>query len=178
MSAHEHEMFLHALHSAADSIEPRSDGLDQIRARLRPRPYPLPVAWLAAAWMRLTLRLPENAFSPWRLAYSAPGQVAVKLRSVSERFRSVPEPTSGTLRSISAWFLSELPEPAAATRELASPRHGACSARSPPSGSPCSSSPSARTWRSRSRPHLSTSSGQTGQQGSGGGWLVESAATA
>ncbi len=114
MSAHEHEMFLHALRSAGDSIEPRSDGLDQIRARLRRRPYPLPVAWLAAAWMRLTLRLPENAFSPWQLAYSARRQVGGKLRSVSERFRSVPEPASGTLRSISAWFLSELPEPAAA----------------------------------------------------------------
>jgi hypothetical protein len=110
---HDHEMFLHALRSAADSIEPRSDGLDQIRARLRRRPYPLPVAWLAAAWMRLTLWLPESAFSLRRLVYPARRQVAGKLHSVSERFRGGPEPASGTLRSISAWFLSELPEPVA-----------------------------------------------------------------
>ena len=121
MSTHEHEIFLRALRSAADSIEPRSDGLDQIRARLRHRPYPLPVAWVTAAWMRLTLWLPERAFSPWRLAYSAPRQVARTLRSVSERFRGVPEPASGTLRTISQWFLSELPEPVAENTRAGKP---------------------------------------------------------
>jgi hypothetical protein len=130
MSTPEYEMFLRAMRSAADSIEPRSDGLDQIRARLHRRPYPLPVAWAAAACMRLTLWLPEGAFSAGRLAYSARRQVAGKLRLVSERFRPEPasdrlrsifrwflaerpEPTSGPLRSISQWFLAERPEPAA-----------------------------------------------------------------
>jgi hypothetical protein len=112
MSTHEHEMFRHALRSAADSIEPRSDGLDQIRAQLRRQPYPLPVAWAAALWMRLTLWLPEGAFSAGKLAYSARRQVADTLRSVSERFR--PEPASGRLRSISRWFFSERPEPSSA----------------------------------------------------------------
>src|SRR5260370_41706824 len=105
MSTHEHEMFMRAMRSAADSIEPRPDGLDQIRGRLRRRPYPLPVAWAAAAWMRLTLWLPESAFPARTLAHSVRRQVVGQVRSVFERFR--PEPASDQLRSIFQWFLPQ-----------------------------------------------------------------------
>ena len=36
-----------ALHAAAGAVEPRADGLERIRHRLR-RPRPLPVAWLCS----------------------------------------------------------------------------------------------------------------------------------
>src|SRR5215472_15253369 len=44
-----------ALHSAVDSIEPSTDGLDRIRARLV-APYPLPIAWLTAAGSAVSRR--------------------------------------------------------------------------------------------------------------------------
>jgi hypothetical protein len=48
----------HALRAAAESIEPGADGLDRIKARLRP-PRPLPIAWAEAIWSRLAMRMPE-----------------------------------------------------------------------------------------------------------------------
>jgi hypothetical protein len=124
---HDHEMFLHALRSAADSIEPRSDGLDQIRSRLRHRPYPLPVAWLAAAWMQLTMRVTEGASSAGRQvsdklrlasagAHSAGRQVARKLHWAYTEEIPADGKVGEKLRTISQWFVSELPEPVADAR--------------------------------------------------------------
>lgn len=59
MSAHaEHEAYLRAaLHAAADSLEPRGDGLERIRTRLRqPRPSVLP--WAQAVVADLVMRTP------------------------------------------------------------------------------------------------------------------------
>jgi len=53
-----------ALHAAADAIEPRDDGLEHIRARLR-RPRPLALAWAEAAWTDVRLRAPAGLDS-WR----------------------------------------------------------------------------------------------------------------
>src|SRR5258707_12440369 len=104
MNTPEHEMFRNALHSAAESIEPRSDGLDQIRARLHRRPYPLPVAWAAAVWMRLTLWLPEGAFSAGGGGLSAPRQAAGRVGAGSPRFRPepAPAPAAATLPRVPA----------------------------------------------------------------------------
>jgi hypothetical protein len=53
----DHEAYLRAaLHAAADSLEPRGDGLQRIRARLHARPRV--VAWLLAAGDALRLRVP------------------------------------------------------------------------------------------------------------------------
>jgi len=53
----DHEAYLRAaLHAAADSLEPRGDGLERIRARLHTRPRV--VAWLLAAAEALRLRVP------------------------------------------------------------------------------------------------------------------------
>src|SRR5271165_548813 len=102
MNAHEHEMTEHeiklrnALHSAAESIEPHSDGLLQIKTRLGRRTYPLPVAWAAATWMRLTMWLPEGA-------YTAGGQLAGKLRPVYQLF--LPKSGSADRDGNSPWSL-------------------------------------------------------------------------
>ena len=95
---YEYEMVLRrALRSGAESIEPRSDGLDKIRTRMRHRPSPLPVAWALAAWMRLAMWVPEGA-------YTAGRQLAGKLRTVSERF--LPEPRGADSRDgQSSWSL-------------------------------------------------------------------------
>jgi hypothetical protein len=53
----DHEAYLRAaLHAAADSLEPRGDGLARIRVRLQHRPRA--VAWLLAAGDALRLRAP------------------------------------------------------------------------------------------------------------------------
>jgi hypothetical protein len=53
----DHEAYLRAaLHAAADSLEPRGDGLQRIRARLHARPRV--VAWLLAVADALRLRVP------------------------------------------------------------------------------------------------------------------------
>jgi hypothetical protein len=57
-------MLRRALHAAADAIEPRADGLEHIRARLR-RPRPLALAWAEAAWTDVRLRAPAGLDS-WR----------------------------------------------------------------------------------------------------------------
>ncbi|HEY2313757.1 MAG TPA: hypothetical protein VGH96_09100, partial [Streptosporangiaceae bacterium] len=44
-----------ALHAAAETVEPRFDGLERIQARLG-RPRPVAVAWAEAAWTDLRLR--------------------------------------------------------------------------------------------------------------------------
>jgi hypothetical protein len=127
MSTPEHEWFRQALRSAADSIEPRSGGLEIIQARLHRRPYPLPVAWLAATWMRLTMRVTEGASSAGRQvsdklrlasagAHSAGRQVARKLRWAYTEEIPADGKVGEKLRTISQWFVSELPEPVADAR--------------------------------------------------------------
>jgi hypothetical protein len=52
----EHEIILRrALRAAADGIEPRADGLERIRARLRP-PRPLALVWAEAVWTAVQMR--------------------------------------------------------------------------------------------------------------------------
>lgn len=56
----DHEAYLRAaLHAAADSLEPRGDGLKRIRARLHARPRV--VAWLLTAGDALRSRVPAAA---------------------------------------------------------------------------------------------------------------------
>jgi hypothetical protein len=69
----DHEAYLRAaLHAAADSLEPRGDGLERIRVRLQRRPRP--VAWLLAAGDALRLRAPvvlQVAFYQLSAGFSA-----------------------------------------------------------------------------------------------------------
>jgi len=54
----EHEAFLRAaLHAAADSLDPRGDGLERVRTRLE-RARPRAVVWLIAVWNELQMRAP------------------------------------------------------------------------------------------------------------------------
>jgi hypothetical protein len=91
MSAHvDHEAYLRrALHEAADSLEPRGDGLERIRARLR-QPRPAFSARLEAVWAEIIMRAPawlQDAIyrvGDWlRIAYErfAPAQAPGKHRS-------------------------------------------------------------------------------------------------
>jgi hypothetical protein len=61
----DHDAYLRAaLHAAADSLEPRGDGLERIRARLQ-HTRPRAIVWLHAAWDTLRLRAPaalQDAF--------------------------------------------------------------------------------------------------------------------
>lgn len=59
MSTHpDHEAFLRAaLHAAADSLEPRANGLERIRTRLRQR-RPVPIALALAFWTEAFQRAP------------------------------------------------------------------------------------------------------------------------
>ncbi len=85
MSAHtDHEAYLRAaLHAAAESLEPRGDGLERIRARLRqPRSVP---ARLRAVYAEIIMRAPA-----W--LQDAVYQVAGWLRLVSERFAPAQAP--------------------------------------------------------------------------------------
>jgi hypothetical protein len=63
-SSADHEAYLRAaLHAAADSLEPRGDGLERIRVRLQRRPRA--VAWMLAAGDALRVRVPaapQDAF--------------------------------------------------------------------------------------------------------------------
>lgn len=55
---HNPESFLRAaLHAAADSLEPRSNGLQRIQARVRRR-RPVAIRWAIATWNELLMRAP------------------------------------------------------------------------------------------------------------------------
>lgn len=86
----DHEGFLRAaLHAAADSLEPGTEGLSRIRARLH-HPRPRAVAWLAAAGDALRLRAPA-------FLQDAYYRLAAEVRAAWDRF--APGPTSGRHRS-------------------------------------------------------------------------------
>lgn len=102
MSAHaDHETYLRAaLHAAADSLEPRGDGLERIRARLQHR-RPISIAWLIAASGELAMRAPA-----W--LQDAAYQVADWYRLAVQRFGPVQAPgrhrsrAQGLLRPLAA----------------------------------------------------------------------------
>jgi hypothetical protein len=102
MSAHvDHEARLRAaLRAAADSLEPRADGLERIRTRLR-QPLPAYVAWAQAASAEIVLRTPT-----W--LQDAVYQVTDWLRLAYERFAPAQPPgrhrsrTQGLLRPLAA----------------------------------------------------------------------------
>jgi hypothetical protein len=89
MSTHsEHEAVLRrALLQAAESIEPASDGLERIQARLR-RPRPLVVAWIEAVWTDVFLRAPAGLQAAGR-------QLVAALRRAWERIGPTSEPGQG-----------------------------------------------------------------------------------
>jgi hypothetical protein len=91
MTAHaDHEAHLRAvLHAAADSLEPRGDGLERIRARLR-QPRSMSLAWTQAAAVELVLRAPA-----W--LQDALYHVVDWVRLVAERF--APAQQTGRHRS-------------------------------------------------------------------------------
>jgi hypothetical protein len=61
----DHEAYLRAaLHAAADSVEPRGDGLARIRTRLE-HARPRAVVWLTAAWDGLRMRAPAAVQDAW-----------------------------------------------------------------------------------------------------------------
>lgn len=97
----EHEAYLRAaLHAAADSLEPRGDGLERIRTRFQ-HARPMVVVWMTAAWDELRLRTPaavQDAF--YRLGAG--------LQAAWDRFAPAPAPgkhrsrTQGLLRPLAA----------------------------------------------------------------------------
>lgn len=102
MSAHsDHEAFLRAaLHAAADSLEPRGDGLERIRARVQ-RPRPVFVTRAQAIGTEVLLRAPA-----W--LQDTIYQIAGVLEEAWKRFAPPPAPgrhrsrAQGWLRPIAA----------------------------------------------------------------------------
>ena len=83
----DYEAFRHALHAAAEQVDPAVDGLERIQARIsHRRPMPWPIAWVDVALTRLTLRIPDGVWSAW-------DKLALQLRAASERF--LPESARG-----------------------------------------------------------------------------------
>jgi hypothetical protein len=102
MSAYsDQEAYLRAaLHAAADSLEPRGDGLERIRTRIR-QPKPAFLAWALAASADVIMRAPA-----W--LQDAIYQVAGWFRLAAERFAPAQAPgkhrsgTQGLLRPLAA----------------------------------------------------------------------------
>jgi hypothetical protein len=89
----DHEAFRQALRAAADQLEPAADGLQRIHARVsHRRPMPLPIAWVDVALTKLSLRIPDGAWTAWdRAAVQVKGAVAryvpAQARALSGRLR-------------------------------------------------------------------------------------------
>jgi hypothetical protein len=89
----DHEALRRALHTAADQLEPAADGLQRIQARVsHRRPMPLPIAWVDVALTRLSLRIPDGAWTAWdRAAVQVKGALAryvpAQARALSGRLR-------------------------------------------------------------------------------------------
>ncbi len=113
----EHEELLRrALRGAADSVEPAGDGLERIRARLRP-PRPALAAWMMSSaepaalrlqpvinWFRLRMaRVPEGS-----RRWLAPGGLPPALRGIGPAMARLggsaasPSPRAGWLRAAAA----------------------------------------------------------------------------
>src|SRR5215469_9080717 len=99
-----------ALHAAAESVEPATEGLTQIRARLS-TPHPLAVAWLLGAWEAVSqfvmLRLEEaldwlanSLHTALRTADGLLYPAAERLRPLTERL----QPVTDRLRPALAWL--------------------------------------------------------------------------
>lgn len=66
------DLLRRALHSAADSLEPSSDSLQRIRARLT-APYAVPAAWMIAAYAAVARRVLGGLDSLWAWLSVPPG---------------------------------------------------------------------------------------------------------
>ncbi len=73
------DLLRRALHSAADSLEPSENGLERVRARLA-TPYPMPVAWLMAAYSQVARRTLGGLESIWAWLQALPGQTRRRWR--------------------------------------------------------------------------------------------------
>src|SRR5436309_3103264 len=97
------ELLRRALHSAVESVEPADDGLERIRARLT-TPYPLPVAWVMAAYSEVTLRARGwlQSISVWLQTVLGP---RLELRRwVMAAYSEGTLWAGGWLQSISVWL--------------------------------------------------------------------------
>jgi hypothetical protein len=83
------------LHGAAETVEPRFDGLERIQARLG-RPHPIAVAWAEAAWTDLRLRAQPMLQSGLEWLASA-------IRLAYERFGPTPERSGGRAARTLGW---------------------------------------------------------------------------
>lgn len=99
-----------ALHQAAESVEPTTDGLSRIRTRLS-TPRPLAIAWLVAAWEIVSqfvmLRLEPALAALASLLSPALRAAEMHLRPVTERLQPVADrlrPALGWLLAAVAWL--------------------------------------------------------------------------
>src|SRR5215831_1540144 len=113
-----------ALHAAAESVEPATDGLSQIRARLS-TPRPLLVAWLVAGWETVSqfvmvrlgpvlAALGSSLSAARRAADQRLYPLAERLYPVSERLQPVAErlrPALGWLIAAAAWLRQVIKPP-------------------------------------------------------------------
>ena len=116
-----------ALHAVAESVEPATEGLTQIRARLS-TPRPLAVAWLLAAWetasqfvmLRLEATLDWLANSLHTALRTADGLLypaAERLRPLTERLGPVTERLRPALAAAVAWARRVIQPPQAGSEE-------------------------------------------------------------
>jgi hypothetical protein len=94
-----------ALHQAAESVEPATDGLSRIRSRLA-TPRPLVIAWIVACWETVSqfvmLRL-----EPVLAALA--GRLSTGLRTAEQRLQPAAErlqPVTDRLRPAFGWLLA------------------------------------------------------------------------
>ncbi len=94
-----------ALREAAESVEPATDGLSHIRARLS-TPRPLPIAWLMAGWETVS-QLVMLWLEPALAALA--GRLSTALRAAEGHLRPVTErlqPVAERLRPALGWLLA------------------------------------------------------------------------
>ena len=117
-----------ALHVAAESVEPATEGLTQIRARLS-APRPLAIAWLTAVWETVSqfVMLRTEAALDWLRSSlrTAPRTVDGLLYPATERLQPLAErlrPARTWLAAAVAW-LGRMIRPAQAGSEERRPRY-------------------------------------------------------
>jgi hypothetical protein len=163
---HQHDydgVLRRALHTAADSLEPGADGLDQIRAKIAAKESARrKLGWWAAATQR-----EDGAW--WRALIPPPGWLPAAVGAVAERFR--PDPLRagwfGWLRPAAAVFTGLFVATAASWAVAALP---SALNPSPPPGHH-HTSPSGKSKHSATGSHGYTTTGGTApsSQGSQGG---------